>query len=218
MPQDASTYSPERSTAIHEAGHAVMAYLLARPFITISVAEDATSYGRVVHHFPGKWFRPDIRINARTRAMIEDRVMICLAGAETEEAWWSRQAGVPEGWRERLRDGVRTDKLAAVDMAIYMCGDSAPEVDAYVEWLRQRVLGFTGRGLDFDVAAFYRDPPPSVVLQYREGSDRFWPLVLALAEAVLSAGTLSWTQARDILREADPVIAAPGTNWRPSVE
>jgi hypothetical protein len=36
-------YSPERGTAIHEAGHAVMAYLLGRAFISISVVADDDS-------------------------------------------------------------------------------------------------------------------------------------------------------------------------------
>ncbi len=200
----ACTYSPERSTAIHEAGHAVMAYLLGRPFTTISVVEDAHSYGRVLHRAPGEWFRPDIEINARTRTMIEDRVMICLAGAATEEAWWSRQPGAPEGWRELVDRGAADDLSKAVDLADHMGGGSPPETEAYIEWLRQRVLGYTGRGPEFDVAAFIPDPMPSAVRHYREGNERFWSLVVALADALQANEMLHWRQARAILRGAEP--------------
>lgn len=43
-------YSEQRSLAIHEARHAVMAYLLGARFTKISVVEDDDSYGRVTTH------------------------------------------------------------------------------------------------------------------------------------------------------------------------
>lgn len=57
------------------------------------------------------------------------------------------------------------------------------------------------------MAAFIPDPHPFTVRRYREGDERFWALAMALAKAVTEAGALSWRQAREILREADPVSA-----------
>lgn len=135
MKEDLS-YSFERSTAIHEAGHAVMAYLLGRPFTSISVAADGNSLGRVSHARPGEWFRPDIEVNARTRHLIEDHAMICLAGAETEKSWCHRLPDVPEGWERGVDLGAGEDLRAALHLAAYVCGGSPPEIEAYVEWLR----------------------------------------------------------------------------------
>ena len=51
-------------------------------------------------------------IDARTRRMIERRIMICLAGAETQAAWHRRQPGAPDDWEERGSAGVQTDSEA----------------------------------------------------------------------------------------------------------
>lgn len=199
----ATGYTPQRATAIHESGHAVMAYLLGRPFTSISVVEDGDSLGRVHSDPPGEWFRPDIEVNARTRTLIEDRVMICLAGAAAEEAWAVLQPDAPDGWRDEVNRAAAHDYSAAIDLASYVTDGDVPELEAYVEWLRQRVLGNTGRGPDFDVTAFSPGAPAFVVSHYREGSKRFWTLVSALAEAATEAGELTWRNARAILRAAD---------------
>jgi hypothetical protein len=201
-------WTPARSTAIHEAAHAVAAYLLSRPFTSISVIDDGESYGRVHSQPPGEWFRPDIEINARTRATIEDRVMISLAGAETEATWCARQSDAPENWRDLVNDGAAHDFGAAFDLASHVADGSVPETEAYIEWLRQRVLNWTGRGPDFDVTAFTPDAPALVVSHYRNGSSRYWTLVGALADAVARAGQLRWREARTVLRDADPLFAA----------
>lgn len=203
-----SGWTAARSTAIHEAGHAVAAYLLGRTFTSISVIEDGEAYGRVHSRPPGEWFRPDIEINARTRATIEDRVMISLAGAETEVTWCARQSDAPENWRDLVNDGAAHDFNGAFGLASHVADGSVPETEAYIEWLRQRVLNWTGRGPDFDVAAFTPDAPDLVVSHYRDGSSRYWALVGALADAVTQAGQLNWREAREVLRAADPLFIA----------
>ena len=195
----------ERSTAVHEAGHAVMAYLLGRPFTSISVVPDGDALGQVSHALPGAWFRPDVEVTARVRNRIEDHVMISLAGAEAESAWYARQPDAPPGWEEHVSDGADHDMRAALDLADYVCGGSVPEVEAYVEWLRHRVLNFTGRGPSFDVAEFMPEAPAFVVDHYRGGDDRFWAMVEALADAVQAAGSLSWRRARAVMHDADPI-------------
>ena len=88
----------QRCIAIHEAGHAVMSYLLGVRITEISVVEDDDSLGRI-HHAPpgGDWLHPDIEVNTRIRNWLEVRIMICLAGSETQRAWYRRQPGAPDG-------------------------------------------------------------------------------------------------------------------------
>jgi hypothetical protein len=198
-------YSAQRATAVHEAGHAVMGYLLGIRFTQISVVEEAGSLGRVAHKGPGEWFRPDIEVDSRVRNQIEKRVMTLLAGAETERAWYGRLPDAPVGWHERVDAGARGDQQSITDLAYYIA--EGPELDAYLEWLRQRVLNFTGRGAEFDVARYHPDAPAFEVRHYIEGSERFWTLVTALADAVQEVGTLSWRRARQVLRTADPLLA-----------
>ena len=41
--------------------------------------------GRVLHGAPPAWFRPDVRVDARTRKLIEDRIVVLFAGPLAEE-------------------------------------------------------------------------------------------------------------------------------------
>lgn len=105
------TYTAERRTAVHEAGHAVMAYLVRRPFTVISVLSDDDSYGRVEHAPPGAWFQLDIEATNRVRTRIEHHVMICLAGTETEAQWAARAHGAPTDWEDQLKVGAAHDMM-----------------------------------------------------------------------------------------------------------
>jgi hypothetical protein len=199
-------YSRERATAIHEAGHAVMAYLLGRPFASISVVENDGSLGRVTHRRPGDWFRPDIEIDGRARNMIEDHVMIYLAGAETESAWAARCDEMPDDLEDRINQSALSDRAGALDLAHHFCG-GVPELEAYLEWLRQRVLGWTGRGAEFDVGKIMNPVMPEIEERMRYGDPRFWALAAALADAVQAARSLTWRRARKVLHDADPLLA-----------
>jgi hypothetical protein len=208
-------FSPQRSTAVHEAGHGVMAYLLGRPFTRITVVADGDTLGSVSHKPPGDWFRPDIEINGRVRNMIEDHVMICLAGAAAEESWLAGLPDAPEGWRDTVTSGAAQDRDNAIGFADPLCSGSVPELEAYLEWQHQRVLGFTGREPDFDVTAFMPNAPQFVINRYRNGTERFWTLTEALADAIQRSGTLPWNRARAVLRNGDPMLLRlPGS--RPS--
>jgi hypothetical protein len=196
------TYSPERSTAIHEAGHAVLAYLLGRRFTEISVVpdEDNGNLGSVRHAPPGgDWLHPDIEPNGRVRNWLEREIMICLAGAETEAAWLRRITDAPDDWEDRVSTGASHDMENAMHFGFHMCDGSVPELEAYLEWLRQRVLRWTGRRLSEREVGH----PKAVVRRIEDDDPRFWALVTALADAVQEAGTLTWRKARTVLRQAD---------------
>jgi hypothetical protein len=171
----AEVYTAERRVAVHEAGHAVMAYLLRRPFTVISVLSDDDSYGRVQHCAIPDWFQPDIQITSRVRTLIENHVMILLAGAETERHWVARAQGAPADWEDHLKVGAEHDVRAAALLGSYACG-SAAETTAYIEWLRQRVLNYVGR---------WNGEDPTGAQTVGCGNARFWGLVGALADAVL---------------------------------
>jgi WhiB family redox-sensing transcriptional regulator len=114
-----------RPVAIHEAGHAAMAYCLGRPFTEISVVEDGDTLGHVATAPPGSWFRPDIETSGRTRRYIEDRVMIALAGAETEAAWCRREGIEPP---DDPDTAATADEHSAVELASYQCGPDPAEL------------------------------------------------------------------------------------------
>jgi hypothetical protein len=192
------TYSAERATAIHEAGHAVMAYLLHRPFSSMTVVANDESLGHVAHAPPGNWFSPDIEFTGRIRDRIGDYVMISLVGAETEAHWTARSLARPDDWKERVRIGAEHDRQSANSLATFVCG-GADETSAYIEWLRQRVLNYVGR-LDADIS---ETEHPKVARSMRYGDDQFWRLVHVLADSAQASGTLSWRRARAVLRASD---------------
>lgn len=57
----------------------------------------------------GNWFEPHIELNSRTRAYIQNHVMICLAGAEVEEHWIRGAQDPPAGWEDRALVAPRAD-------------------------------------------------------------------------------------------------------------
>lgn len=119
-----------RRTAVHEAGHAIAAFMLGRSFRDVSVEEGDESLGRVRCHAPGAWFQPDIEFDGKTRRRIEDEIVIFWAGVEAEEAVLG----------DRCDPSARGDIEAITTLALYATG-SAEEASAYIEWLRQRSRG-----------------------------------------------------------------------------
>ena len=118
-----------RATAFHEAGHAVAAFMLGRAFTRVSIKPDDLTVGRCSFRTPGTWYRPEEEMSAPTRRMLEHRIMISLAGPETE----ARATGAfdPQASQEDL------DR--ALDHACLMAADPS-EASAYVEWLRLRTV------------------------------------------------------------------------------
>ena len=73
-------WTERRSVAMHEAGHAVVAFKLGHAFRCISIVPDKDTLGRVHTAPPGHWFKPDRVLTVRGQRLIERRIMIFLAG------------------------------------------------------------------------------------------------------------------------------------------
>lgn len=183
---DGQIWTQRRSTTIHESGHAVASYLLGRAFVSISIVPTSTTLGVVHQRESGDWFHPDVDAGPRARRLAEQEIMVFLAGVETERAWLRGVAHGPVEPDEHVAAGARHDEECAAELAGYFCG-SSNEAAAYVAWLRQRVLNWTGRS---------SDDRPRV----------FWPLVEALADSLDRHAPLSWSKARAVLRGSDPQL------------
>lgn len=111
------------ATAFHEAGHAVMAYLVRRRIKRVSIEPDEKegSLGHVEN-----WrlrIRPDIRSNPYTNERLDDAVKISLAGGIAEAIYTGRKNHV----------GATGDYRNASDYAMHRCG-SAEQAVAYLRW------------------------------------------------------------------------------------
>jgi hypothetical protein len=194
------------ATAYHEAGHAVAALLLGVGFKSVSIVETEDTLGRLLHSEPPAWWWEAVEeadyastwgqfIPTRTRRRVEQRIILALAGAETESEATDRPqeevdagAGIfrlsPEEAKvmsERAGGPVHAvlgpgDYSRALDLACKVSGDD-DEGAAYLEWLHRRTLNLM------------RDP-------------FYWPGVEALASALLERDTLSYRAVRRLWAEA----------------
>jgi hypothetical protein len=181
-----------------------MAYLRGVRFTEISVVEDEDSLGHVTTHGFPDWFHPDIEVNARHQHLIERRVQVLLAGGETQAAWADLILDAPLDIHQVTITGASHDLRAAMNLADHVA-PVIPTLEAYIEWLRQEVLDVVGRGIGHDPGE-YMSPVSDVIRQrIQYGDERFWAMVGALTEAVLKSKTLTWTQARKIMHDADPL-------------
>jgi ATP-dependent Zn protease len=124
---------PERSfsrlerTAYHEAGHAVMGFLLKRRVLSVSIAPlDDGSRGRC-NYAPTdpKLLRIDGETTARQRRTIERLIMCTLAGVLAEQLATGVENAISKDWPKAQEHARRVTSSDA-------------EADAYVAWLRVR--------------------------------------------------------------------------------
>jgi ATP-dependent Zn protease len=117
------------ATAYHEAGHAVATIELGRAVRRLTILPDAeqSSRGHCQGTTEGEWFHPAYNSDGRTRARVEQRLMITLAGAIAERHFTGHRNNV----------GASADDAKAVGLARSFCG-STREADAYLGWLAVR--------------------------------------------------------------------------------
>jgi hypothetical protein len=96
-------WSQKRAIAVHEAGHAVTAWLLGRQFKTVSIG-DGRRHGRFKLAPAGDWDAP---------ATMEDRAVVLLAGSEAERVWSAGATGAAEDWLGRAAAARALDLRSA---------------------------------------------------------------------------------------------------------
>ena len=111
-------------TAFHEAGHAVVAHVLGRGIVRITINAGEDFYGQVLNTRFSDSFRPDVETSGHTRSFIEREVKICFAGNAAESARLGRE----------VRGGAHHDFASAVDLLSHLTG-SNEEIEAYANWL-----------------------------------------------------------------------------------
>ena len=116
------------ATAYHEAGHAIVGFQLGRNMPRgISIHSQGSSLGRTQNRLFPRWFRPELRLPARTRHALETETATILAGFEAEK----RHTGKPN------YSGAGTDFAGARIYARLVASDDEG-VTAYMGWCLYR--------------------------------------------------------------------------------
>jgi ATP-dependent Zn protease len=117
-----------RSTAYHEAGHAVISIVEGAELGQISIVPDGSDRGRTMLPLPES-FDPIVLSGIELRAVIEPWIAAKLAGAAAE------RAAMGHGHRVR---GARNDRQHAEEAASWVAL-SEEEARLYLGWLKVRV-------------------------------------------------------------------------------
>lgn len=174
------------ATAVHEAGHFVVAYVRGAPLYRVTIVQKGEYRGRAdcgwaveersrsLLHWQPEELRP---YNTEETGWIDDQIRIAFGGPEAE----AHHLGRRDDDRARF-DDVRVQELVrTMDMeylgAEVPDGASGPADEGY---LRQRRL----KTLERDARTIVTDR---------------WDLVIKLADALLDHETLTGEQAREIL-------------------
>lgn len=113
-----------KSTAYHEAGHAVATYLLRISIIKISIIKAEDSYGRVIQKPLPKNFDPSLLDSWSARRRLECLIISSLAGRAAEEILTGK---------ENIK-GASHDYHSAIVLVDEFISDNS-EIEAYLNWL-----------------------------------------------------------------------------------
>jgi hypothetical protein len=121
---------PVKLTAYHEAGHAVIAYILRKRFASISIIPNEDSEGRVSIG-KAKHIEPDWDTSRRCVTELEKHAMVLCGGVVAERLLTGHKH-----WR-----GSENDITKASEYLAFLCGNDE-ETSAYLEliWIRTRNL------------------------------------------------------------------------------
>jgi len=121
------------STAYHEAGHAVAAFMHDIRFRHVSIvpSNDGESLGRLLCNSLGRRFRPDLELTPATRWRLERHVLMDLTGPAAETKFTG----------QRNNRGAVGDMSGATDLASYLHFD-VKVVDAYLTYMQYRAKAF----------------------------------------------------------------------------
>jgi hypothetical protein len=172
---------PLIETAIHEAGHAAMAFVLKHRFKKISIEPDEFSTGRMEPenrisrsrkpNFEQPIILERIDFYNYWRPKIEKKVMIGFAGRIAKRLFKGESIPVEED------DGAEIDYKEALELLKILCPDSIREYAAHASWLLIRTKNILS-------------------------VDLIWAGVEALAKALVDQKTIGYMKAREIFMEA----------------
>ena len=153
-------------TAYHEAGHAVAAVLLERPFSKVDIVGDQVAAGRIIYED-----RPDPPDQSTKAQWAEHDLIVTLAGAVAQ-----RRFSPDSDWRHGMGQG---EKLTAPRSDL-------PRLDRPSDF-QTVILGIADLGYTREAAVAYR-----AELQARAEAliEDLWPAVKQVAEALLEHKTL----------------------------
>lgn len=140
------SWTEHRSAALHQAGHAVAAFKLGKPLEHLSTAPDKDQFGCVRFSYPD-WFTPDREVTEPVWTLIEDHVMIWLAGIAAEDAWRQGVSDQTHDLNARLTVGAKSEAWHVTRHlhAALNTADVYPDTfEGYIERLHQRVLQWVG--------------------------------------------------------------------------
>lgn len=105
------------ATAYHEAGHAVMAWLLRLPFKEVSIVPDASQEfrGRILHEPYPKWFNPEVSSTPQVSQRTEAYIKTYFAGQIAERKLRGRAPA---------KSSHAGDDSGAIDFALSVAGSS----------------------------------------------------------------------------------------------
>jgi hypothetical protein len=115
------------NTAIHEAGHVMMAVWVGHPIHHATIKPGARSLGMIVERgMIPQWLREDAEgaLTAARAMWLEKQVRCLLAGGIAETIASGR----------RKSPGARDDHQKAIECAFLRCG-SLPQAEAWLNWL-----------------------------------------------------------------------------------
>jgi hypothetical protein len=112
------------ATAYHEAGHAVIAYLLGYKPQSATIVPTVDAAGYVIHANPLHGFQLDIDGSDEARLRVESAITICFAGPIAQKRY------SPRSWR-RVHGQWDYDTIA--ELGLRVCG-SGEQAAAFIRW------------------------------------------------------------------------------------
>jgi hypothetical protein len=116
--------SQVEATAYHEAGHAVIAYVLGYRPQSVTIVPTVDTAGHIINTNPLHGFQLEIDSSAEARLRIESLITICFAGPIAQKRY------NPRSWR-RAHGQWDYEKIA--ELGLRVCG-SAEQASAFIRW------------------------------------------------------------------------------------